>query len=360
MQTWPASEPFGAGTAAAPRAATSRWLGTWWVALVVLVLNDHVLKYAGLLPGWLTGKLSDFAGLVVCPVLAAWLVRARTDRVRALAFGIVAALFSAVKLSPAAARALVTLVGWLGIRWRLWCDPTDLVALVALPLAWRVSLASGARCSAPPSSTPPPGARRRGAVPVILGAVACLATSQSLPIGFHSSAFLANMTLEPVEVRLFRPLGPLDCAQVASVPASALESPLAPERCVRLGAGRVLPLDRNGWATEAPPDAGTVPALDPPCDAVIIRTRDLPDTLLIWKQPGYVDVEDPIASTARAGIDPHGIYLERAGDQIFAAGSSLITSVPITVALPDIVCGAFPATDGGQTRDAGTDSDAGP
>lgn len=33
------------------------------IALVLLLLNDHVLKYA--YPGWLTGKLSDFAGLFV-------------------------------------------------------------------------------------------------------------------------------------------------------------------------------------------------------------------------------------------------------------------------------------------------------
>jgi hypothetical protein len=35
------------------------------LALVVLVLNDHVLKTA--YPGWITGKLSDVAGLVLAP-----------------------------------------------------------------------------------------------------------------------------------------------------------------------------------------------------------------------------------------------------------------------------------------------------
>ena len=39
------------------------------LALVVLVLNDHVLKQA--YPGMLTGKLSDVAGLVVAPLLLA-------------------------------------------------------------------------------------------------------------------------------------------------------------------------------------------------------------------------------------------------------------------------------------------------
>ncbi len=44
------------------------------LALVVLVLNDHVLKQA--YPGMLTGKLSDVAGLVVAPLLLGVLLTA--------------------------------------------------------------------------------------------------------------------------------------------------------------------------------------------------------------------------------------------------------------------------------------------
>jgi hypothetical protein len=43
----------------------------WASALALLLLNDHVLKCSGFLPGAVTGKLSDLAGLVVAPVLAA-------------------------------------------------------------------------------------------------------------------------------------------------------------------------------------------------------------------------------------------------------------------------------------------------
>ncbi|OGO57905.1 MAG: hypothetical protein A2V85_00680, partial [Chloroflexi bacterium RBG_16_72_14] len=39
------------------------------IAVVVLVINDHVLKQA--MPGLLTGKLSDVAGLVFFPLLLA-------------------------------------------------------------------------------------------------------------------------------------------------------------------------------------------------------------------------------------------------------------------------------------------------
>src|SRR4051812_3923935 len=44
-------------------------------AVLVLAVNDHLLKGSGLLPGWLTGKLSDFAGLFFFPVLLAAVVR---------------------------------------------------------------------------------------------------------------------------------------------------------------------------------------------------------------------------------------------------------------------------------------------
>ena len=64
-------------------------------AVLVLTLNDHVLKGSGLLPGWLTGKLSDFAGLFFFPLLLAALARGAArlagrgeiTRRRALALG---------------------------------------------------------------------------------------------------------------------------------------------------------------------------------------------------------------------------------------------------------------------------------
>ena len=46
----------------------------WWLMLVVLVVNDFVLKGSGLLPSIITGKLSDFAGLMVFPLLLAILI----------------------------------------------------------------------------------------------------------------------------------------------------------------------------------------------------------------------------------------------------------------------------------------------
>ena len=79
----------------------------WWVALVVLLVNDHLLKGGGILPGWLTGKLSDFAFLVVLPVLVASLMPARLLGRRTAAFTIVIGIFVAAKVSLSASNALV-------------------------------------------------------------------------------------------------------------------------------------------------------------------------------------------------------------------------------------------------------------
>jgi hypothetical protein len=123
------------------------------LAVVVLVLNDHFLK--ALAPGLLTGKLSDFAGLLFFPVLAVSAVeigalglhRGPPDRHRlvlgsvaatALAFGLVktTSLGTAVfAWSLGAAQWLVTAGPVRGDGPHpamVMTDPGDLVALAAL------------------------------------------------------------------------------------------------------------------------------------------------------------------------------------------------------------------------------------
>lgn len=125
-------------------------------AVGVLLLNDKVLKPH--VPGVVTGKLSDFAGLVFFPVLAvalAELIRRRPASRRAfIAAAVGAALaFSAIKLSPTAADAYRAGLGWL--RWAVSAplriltsdtigqprnvshveDPTDLLALPSVLVA---------------------------------------------------------------------------------------------------------------------------------------------------------------------------------------------------------------------------------
>lgn len=119
---------------------TLAWLGhpVTVLALVVLVLNDHVLKAAQ--PGWLTGKLSDVAGLVLAPPLVATLAALTVPRLPAraalgLGLGLVGVGFTLVKTigsAAAAASAAWTMVSGPSL---VRADPTDLLALPALALA---------------------------------------------------------------------------------------------------------------------------------------------------------------------------------------------------------------------------------
>lgn len=147
--------------------------GAWWLALGMLLVNDHVLKSAGILPGWLTGKLSDVAGLVVAPWLLAAIVGARTTWSRAACFGLVAVGFVAINVSPSVSDSVIAMMGRVGITWRLWPDPTDLFALAIVPVAWRMAAAT-------PGATWRLGTRLpvlAHAMAITVGAFACVATS---------------------------------------------------------------------------------------------------------------------------------------------------------------------------------------
>lgn len=128
---------------------------------LVLLLNDHLLKGSGLLPGWLTGKLSDFAGLFFAPLLIAELVlwfaprTAPRNGVLAGSCAGVALLFTAIKLSTFASLRYVQLVSLLWDNAANVVDPTDLLALPMAALAWRY----GSRLTAEAASRPEAAAR---------------------------------------------------------------------------------------------------------------------------------------------------------------------------------------------------------
>ena len=106
----------------------------WWVSLALLLINDHLLKGRGVVPGWLAGKLSDVAFLIVAPTLLAALLPRRVPGRRAFAVGAVVALYAAADLSRAVSDAVVAVAARVGLHWRLWPDTTDLLALAVLPL----------------------------------------------------------------------------------------------------------------------------------------------------------------------------------------------------------------------------------
>lgn len=111
---------------------------TWIGALALLVANDHWLKGSGLLPGVLTGKLSDFAGMLVAPVLLATLLRVRSRGALLACHAAVAIVFSGIQLSTGFAAQWSALMGMFGHPWTITCDPTDLLALPFLILSWKL------------------------------------------------------------------------------------------------------------------------------------------------------------------------------------------------------------------------------
>jgi hypothetical protein len=117
------------------------------VALAVLLLNDHYLKAA--LPGLITGKVSDFAGLAFFPglLLGAWELilgvsgrwQRPTNRALAVAVAATAFAFILVKTVPSAADAFGWALGaaqWLlslPMRLALGAAPTSITRAVVVP-----------------------------------------------------------------------------------------------------------------------------------------------------------------------------------------------------------------------------------
>ncbi|KYF51362.1 hypothetical protein BE08_04435, partial [Sorangium cellulosum] len=250
------------------------------------MVNDHLLKGAGLLPGALTGKLSDLAGLVVAPVLAAALLDARTSRARALAFAAVVAPFAAIKLSAASAQLLVGLVGLAGIKWHIWQDPTDLAALVVLVPAWRLSTRA-ASSRVLPARSAEGGSRTAWVLErAALGAsaVACVATGTPRPGGYFTDAYLVNLTPGVVDVRVRWVDASLDCSAVTAGDPTRMFGPSAFNlgMTYRLDPQDTLPLNRVVARNAAGIFDVPSPALDEPCDVALLETDGMRPVMVWW------------------------------------------------------------------------------
>jgi hypothetical protein len=101
----------------------------------VLLLNDHYLKGAALLTPLVTGKLSDFAGLMMAPVVLAAMLAPGSRRVFVLSHLAVGSVFTALKLSAACSEAWSGLGAELGMKWRVVSDASDLLALPMLGIS---------------------------------------------------------------------------------------------------------------------------------------------------------------------------------------------------------------------------------
>lgn len=144
------------------------------VATAAMIGNDRWLKHA--YPGVLSGKLSDFCGVLLLPLwlsagveltLVAVLRRRPPGWVEAavvnVAIAVTAVVFSAIQLSPMANRIYASGLGL--VQWPFrgafallqghgpvpWApvasvsDPSDLIALVMLPIVWWMARRPGHR-----------------------------------------------------------------------------------------------------------------------------------------------------------------------------------------------------------------------
>ncbi|MFK7988906.1 MAG: hypothetical protein AB8I08_23005 [Sandaracinaceae bacterium] len=242
-------------------------------AVALLAINDHVLKGSGLLAGALTGKLSDVAGLVAAPLVLAWLLRVRTRRAWLAVHLAVALGFSLLQV-PLVAMAIEDVARVLGLGLRLWADPSDLLALPALAVSFRVFGAASSKRA------------HGGAVLLGLAAlVVCSATSAPgsepaprypfPPAGvLNADVFVRHMGSQDlvIAVRPLRDDREVDCDAVMNDPVGALEGDdFGDEQEWRLARGDGVPLwdRRGGWVDRA-------------CYAVRMKVRDR-DWVFAWR-----------------------------------------------------------------------------
>ncbi|MCX4247902.1 hypothetical protein [Paraliomyxa miuraensis] len=287
------------------------WLGS----LAVLVLNDHVLKGASLLPSVVTGKLSDVAGLVVAPVLLAALCRVRSMRGLWLAHAAVGVVFSAIQLSAAAAGGWSAAMASIGFPWAITRDPTDLLALPALALSlW--ALTGAMRRSASFGA-------RRGAEVVAAGAglLCCAATSPPPGEPFRwplwTDVYVHNAGSERVVVRMRR-LAPgvdLDCDAVAEDPGRLVTEPLfGNAQSFALDPGQNFGLRLNNeweqWDSDGDEivfddNGDPIEPVDLDCYAVLLDVDGLPPAVAFWME-GQVPEHEVPGEGAETSEEPRG------------------------------------------------------
>lgn len=258
----------------------------WLAALALLVVNDHVLK--ALAPGLVTGKLSDVVGLFMAPALLATLLRTHSRRGLGLAHAAIAIVFTAIKLSPLAARGFESVMALGPFPWHITVDPTDLFALPALLLSWRFSLHVAARRSDP--------ARAYTMLASGVGLSAALATSPppgdpmltaDLVIGSETSGTLV------MRIRALRDEVVVDCQAAIRNPTAAFSRALfAPAVAWQVDSGRVVQAQGSGF---------TVP--DRECSAILIdgtfqrsggqAAVSLPLTLLFYTRDAFPPTSIP-------------------------------------------------------------------
>ncbi len=115
-----------------------------WLSITILIINDHIFKV--IYPSWITGKLSDFAGLfffpfIVVAIMSFLLKKSKISSIQVgeISFGIVGICFVLVKTFPLVNIFTTRLTSLLlGTPTKFMLDPTDLIALFSMVPAWMI------------------------------------------------------------------------------------------------------------------------------------------------------------------------------------------------------------------------------
>jgi hypothetical protein len=262
----------------------------WWAALALLLINDNLLKGGAVAPAWLTGKLSDFTFLIVAPVLLATLLPRAVPWRREAALAAVALVYTAADLSPVVSDAIVATAGRIGLRWQLWPDATDLIALLVLPLTWQLM-----RSRAPALALRTRSRPLLESAGVVVGAFACLATTgtPSVPQG----AFLVNQTSQPREITATWLLRTMPCwTDLAEFATTLTTEDLDDPRRATLARGSIVSLYRPPAAGQplAPqcPDLRGYGGNDGSCTGVLLQVGSELSVLARFPVRWYEDQEE--------------------------------------------------------------------
>lgn len=205
------------------------------------VLNDHFLKGAQLLPAIATGKISDVCGLYVLPAALGALVR--RENLRWLPYLAVGLYFSGIQLFSSWATLSEAVLAALGVPSRIICDPSDLLTLPALLLAWLryEGAASRSRWSSPRFALALPGYAL-----LLFSTVATSRIDKDSDVQRTGRIFLYNATgkSQQITLRQLRPDVGANCFAIQDKPTAHLHADLFEAiETLTLEAGGLLALD---------------------------------------------------------------------------------------------------------------------
>jgi hypothetical protein len=109
-----------------------------WVAFILILFN--ALIFQPLSPSWFTGKLGDLAWMVVLPLVFAALISPIFRKNPFPVAVVISSVFFILLKAVPATNSLVnqSFAALFSVPFKLQLDPTDLLAMLALPIAWWV------------------------------------------------------------------------------------------------------------------------------------------------------------------------------------------------------------------------------